>query len=204
MFQLSCNFPEIWMWKTLCIWVASTWSRKGSFTSLVFSSTGGMGKAATVMYQHFANILCDKSNFAYSLTMGWLRCSLSFSLLCSSLICLCWFHSSTSSPGIPAAVDLVAAEGHLTAGHAWLIFFLESVGFLFCRYCWTSQWTTPSLHNLVYFLRDVWVEGSAIRVCNCNLCCIIVQRNTQHNMQRNYANLTFPVIMQLKKYGTMM
>ena len=47
---------------------------RGSFTPLVFSSLGGIGKAATVMYRHLANLLSDncKWNFPYSLIMGWL------------------------------------------------------------------------------------------------------------------------------------
>ena len=39
------------------------------------------------------------------------------------------------------------------------------------------------------------------------ICCIIAQRNTQGDIQcdtqHNYANLTFPVITQVKKYGIM-
>ena len=72
-----------------------------------------MGKAATVMYCHLTNLLSDKWNSPYSLTMGWLRCSLGFSLLHSSLICLRGSRSSSGSPGVPAAVDLVVAEGRL-------------------------------------------------------------------------------------------
>ena len=86
---------------------------RGSFTPLVFSSLGGMGKAATVMYRRLANLLSDKWNSSYSLIMGWLRCSLSFSLLRSSLMCLRGSRSSSGSPGVPAAVDLVVAEGRL-------------------------------------------------------------------------------------------
>ena len=45
---------------------------RGSLTPLVFSSLGGMGKAATVMYHRLANLLSDKWNSPYSLIMGWL------------------------------------------------------------------------------------------------------------------------------------
>ena len=45
--------------------------------------------------------------------MGWLYCSLGFLLLCSSLMCLRGSHSSSGSPGVPVAVDLAVAEGHL-------------------------------------------------------------------------------------------
>ena len=51
---------------------------RGSFTPLVFSFLGGMGKAATVMYCCLANLLSVKWNSPYSLIMGWLRCSLKF------------------------------------------------------------------------------------------------------------------------------
>ena len=84
---------------------------RGSFTPLVFSSLGGMGKAATVMYCRLASLLSDRWNSPYSLIMGWLHCSLGF-LLRSSLMCLHGSRSSSGSPGVPAAVDLVA-EGHL-------------------------------------------------------------------------------------------
>ena len=36
---------------------------RGSFTPLVFSSSGGMGKAATVTYRHLASLLSNKMEF---------------------------------------------------------------------------------------------------------------------------------------------
>ena len=36
---------------------------RGSFTPLVFSSSGGMGKAAMVVYHRLANLLSDKMEF---------------------------------------------------------------------------------------------------------------------------------------------
>ena len=43
---------------------------KGSLTHQFFSSSGGMGKAAMVVYHHLANLLSDKWNSSYSLTMS--------------------------------------------------------------------------------------------------------------------------------------
>ena len=87
---------------------------RGSFTPLVFSFFfGGMGKAATVTYRHLASLLSDKWNSSYSVIMGWLCCSLCFSLLHSSLMCLLGSRSSSGSPGVPVAVDLAIAEGYL-------------------------------------------------------------------------------------------
>jgi len=59
-----------------------------SFTPLVFSSSGGMGKAATTTYRHLAHLLREKWSSPYSVVMGWLRCSLGFSLLHSSIMCI--------------------------------------------------------------------------------------------------------------------
>ena len=86
---------------------------RGNFTPLAFSSSEGMGEAAMVGHCRLTNLLSDKWNSLYPLTMGRLQCSLSFSLLRSSLMCLCGSHSSSGSPSIPAAIDLVVAEGHL-------------------------------------------------------------------------------------------
>ena len=87
---------------------------QGSFTLLVFSSSGGMGKAASVKYKRLASLLSEKWNSLYSLVMGWLCCSLGFSLLRSSLMCLRGSQSRFGSPVVPSAVDLVVAEGHLS------------------------------------------------------------------------------------------
>ena len=79
---------------------------RGSFTPLVFSSSGGMGKAAMVTYRRLASLLSDKWNSPYFVIMGWLRCSLGFSLLRSSLMCLRESRSRAGSPSVLAAVDL--------------------------------------------------------------------------------------------------
>ena len=80
---------------------------RGSFTPLVFSSSGGMSKAATVTYKRLASLFSDKWNSSYPVVMGWLRCSLGFSLLRSSLMCLHGSRSSSGSPGVPSSVDLL-------------------------------------------------------------------------------------------------
>ena len=57
-----------------------------SFTPIVLSTTGGMGPIATTFYKRLADRLASKWNSSYSQTIGWLRCRLSFSLLCSSIL----------------------------------------------------------------------------------------------------------------------
>ena len=76
--------------------------------AVLLSSSGDMGKAATVS---------SFWNSPYSLIIGWVRCSLSFSLLHSSLMCLQGSCYNSSSPSVPAAVDMVTAEGHLATSN---------------------------------------------------------------------------------------
>ena len=60
----------------------------GSFTHLVFSTFGGMGGAATIVFRRIASLLSMKKEQLYSLVMSWLQCSISFSLLRSAVTCL--------------------------------------------------------------------------------------------------------------------
>ena len=60
----------------------------GFFTPLVFSSTGGMGKAASACYKRLASLIAAKRDTLYSSTMSWIICRLSFSLLRSSIQCI--------------------------------------------------------------------------------------------------------------------
>ena len=65
----------------------------GSFTPLVFSTSGGMWKAAGVTYKCLAILIAAKREPLYINVMGWLRCHLSFSLLRSTIMCLRGSHS---------------------------------------------------------------------------------------------------------------
>ena len=64
-----------------------------SFTPLIFATTGGMGKEATIFYHRLADLLSHKSKVTYDITLAWLRCTLSFSLLRSATVCI---HGSRS------------------------------------------------------------------------------------------------------------
>ena len=84
-----------------------------SFTPLVFATTGGMGREATAFYKRLADLLANKNNVAYSTTMAWMRCSLSFSLLRSAVMCI--RGSRSSSHRVPnASLELGVAESHLS------------------------------------------------------------------------------------------
>ena len=47
-----------------------------SFIPLIFTTTGGMGDAATLFYKRLANLLSAKRSLSYGIVMGWLRCKL--------------------------------------------------------------------------------------------------------------------------------
>ena len=86
-----------------------------SFTPLVMSLTGGLGREAQAAYKHLASLLASKRDQPYCVTMGWLRCSLSFALLRSSILCIRGTRSSTRHPTreLPP-MDLVSSEAQLS------------------------------------------------------------------------------------------
>ena len=61
---------------------------QGSFTPLVFTTSGGMGSRAKCFYSRLANIMAEKKRQPRSHVVAWMRCRLSFSLLRSALLCL--------------------------------------------------------------------------------------------------------------------
>ncbi len=61
---------------------------RSSFTPLVFSTSGGIGKAANVFYRRLGGLLADKHKTPYSSMMAWVRTRMSFALLRSALLCL--------------------------------------------------------------------------------------------------------------------
>ena len=46
----------------------------GSFSPLVFSTTGGMGPIATTVYKRIASMIAQKQHNPYSQTLHWIRC----------------------------------------------------------------------------------------------------------------------------------
>ena len=60
----------------------------GTFTPLVFTSSGGMAPLAIRFYATLAQQLAEKKQQPRSCVTAWLRCRLSFSLLRSAILCL--------------------------------------------------------------------------------------------------------------------
>ena len=61
---------------------------RGTFSPLVFSCFGGVGPAATVVYKRLATLISEKCGHPYSQILFWIRCKLSYVLLCSAVTCI--------------------------------------------------------------------------------------------------------------------
>ena len=61
---------------------------QGTFTPLVFTTSGGMAPQAITFYANLAQQLSEKKQQPKSCIVGWMRCRLSFSLLRSAILCL--------------------------------------------------------------------------------------------------------------------
>ena len=88
----------------------------GCFTPLVFSSTGGLGHEAKIVYKRIASLLSTKWERPYSSVLTWIRCCLSFSLLRSSVRCIRGYRSRCGSPvrvRVSPSIDVVTSESIL-------------------------------------------------------------------------------------------
>ena len=61
---------------------------QGTFTPLIFTSTGGMGKECLQYHSRLAQLISIKKGEDYAKTISWIRARTSFALLRSALICL--------------------------------------------------------------------------------------------------------------------
>ena len=87
----------------------------GTFSPLVFSCTGGMGRAASTTYKRLAALIAAKRDEPYSSTMGWIRCRLSLSLIRAAIM---YFRGARSSIGHASRQP----EAPLTWSQAWATF----------------------------------------------------------------------------------
>ena len=81
----------------------------GSFTPLVFSTFGGLGKEATNFYNRLADLLAHKHGTSYNRMLSWMRCAISFSLLRSAMLAIRGSKNlqSTEYPMISTELHLV-------------------------------------------------------------------------------------------------
>ena len=61
---------------------------QGTFTPLVFTTTGGLAIECKRFHSRLAELIAIKKGEEYSTTMSWIRSKVSFALLRSALLCL--------------------------------------------------------------------------------------------------------------------
>ena len=61
---------------------------QATFTTLVFTTTGGMAPECQINHKRLAELLSAKKGEDYSTTMSWIRTRISFAILRTSLLCL--------------------------------------------------------------------------------------------------------------------
>ena len=84
-----------------------------SFTPLVLTTTGGMGKETTTFYKWLADLIAAKNSSVYSSTLAWIRCKLAFSLLRSAIRCI--RGSRSTFHRVPdASIELGVTESRLS------------------------------------------------------------------------------------------
>ena len=86
----------------------------GSFTSLVFAATGGMGKAATLTYGRIASLIATKRAQPYCQVIGWLLCVLGFNLLRSAIICICGTRDQFHVSLVNSEIEVAVCEGRIS------------------------------------------------------------------------------------------
>ena len=61
---------------------------RGTFTPLVFTTTGGMSDECQRYHSRLAELLAVKKQESYASTIAWIRTRVSFAILRSALVCL--------------------------------------------------------------------------------------------------------------------
>ena len=87
----------------------------GTFTPLVFTTSGGMSSKAKCFYSRLADLMALKKHQPRSHVVAWMRCRLSFSLLRSSLLCLRGTRHST-----PSTTDISGLDCEATVAESGL------------------------------------------------------------------------------------
>ena len=87
----------------------------GSFSPLIFTTSGSMGPTATVVYKRIATMIAEKKNSKlHSKTIHWLRCRIGFSLLRSAITSLRGSRSAFHRPADNTDnLDLACSEGQV-------------------------------------------------------------------------------------------
>ena len=84
-----------------------------TFTPLVLSTTGAMGRAATTFSRRLASMVAEKRDVSYAMILNWIRCRLCFARLRFSIMSIRGARSSRNHPATECPIELQLAESHL-------------------------------------------------------------------------------------------
>ena len=84
-----------------------------SFTPLVFSTFGGLGREATIFYSRLASLLAVRHNIQYSRMLSRMRCTISFSLLQSAILAIRKSRTLTFTERPSISTELCLVERHI-------------------------------------------------------------------------------------------
>ena len=84
----------------------------GSFSPLVFSTSGGLAPISSLVYKRIATLQLEKSSRSYNSVINYIRCKLSFSLLRSTIRCLRGTRS-TLPRDHNIEIDVAISDGHI-------------------------------------------------------------------------------------------
>ena len=84
-----------------------------SFTPLVFSTFGGLGREATIFSSRLANLLAVRHNIQYSQMLSWMRCTISFSLLRSAILAIRGSRTLNFAERPSISTELCLVESHI-------------------------------------------------------------------------------------------
>lgn len=87
----------------------------GSFTPMIFASTGGMGPQMEIALKHLASRISEREGQAYSRVMALLRCRFGFAMARSSLVCLRGTRSRWKSRSVcfPGAYAIIGRDSRM-------------------------------------------------------------------------------------------
>ena len=94
----------------------------GSFTTLIFSTTGGMGRLASIFYLQPTGLATGWNRSPAICYNFRFQCLLSFSLLRSSILCIRGTRSHQNyNPQLPASFDLAVGESRVAVQLAHIL-----------------------------------------------------------------------------------
>jgi hypothetical protein len=86
---------------------------RGSFTPLIFSTSGGAGQECQLFIKKLATLVAEKTSVSYSRHLGVLRTRISFALVRSAIMCLRGTRRRRARILVDAPSSIIAAEARV-------------------------------------------------------------------------------------------